>query len=161
MRTRIQAKSARMPRMSTDGQRRRCAKSGALALAITLLVSASAPAKDTSYKGPIFDSTGRVEFKLKRDEGKLYVMHFHVDDLPYTCANGTTRSRDFGIRRMRVKKQRFSKMTYFGNFRGTEHAVVEGRLRRNGRARGTVFYTNGFDGVALCESGEMGWSAER
>jgi hypothetical protein len=133
----------------------------AIAIAVTLALSAATSAKAPKYEGPIFDSTGRVEFKLKREEGKLYVMHFHVDDLPYTCANGTTRSRDFGIRRMRVKKRRFGKMTYFGNFRGTEHAVVDGRLRRNGRARGTVFYTNGFDGVALCESGEMGWSAER
>src|SRR5687767_927109 len=102
-----QAESVRVRRRPSIGRRRRHAKAGALALALTLLVSASAPAKDTFYRGPIFDSTGRVEFKLKRDEGKLYVMHFHVDDLPSTCANGTTRSRDFGIRRMRVKKRKF------------------------------------------------------
>jgi hypothetical protein len=141
--------------------RRRYAKAAAFALALAVFVAASAAAKDTSYKGPILDSTGRVEFKLKRDEGKLYVMHFHVDDLPYTCVNGTIGSRDFGIRRMRVKHRKFDATTYFGNFRGTAHAVVEGRLRPKGRARGQVFYTNGFDGVALCESGEMGWSAER
>ena len=133
----------------------------AIAIAATLALSAATSAKAPKYEGPIFDSMGSVEFKLKREEGKLYAMHFHVDDLPVTCASGASRSEDFGIRRMRVKNRKFGETTYFGNFRGTEHAVVSGKLRRNGRARGEVFYSNGFDGVALCESGEMGWSAER
>jgi hypothetical protein len=140
---------------------RRMSVAMAIAVTATLALSAAAPAKKQKYEGPIFDSVGSVEFHLGRDEGKLYVEDFHVADLPYSCVNGTNDSRDFGIRRMRVKRRKFDGTTYFGDFRGSAHAVVEGRLRPNGRATGRVFYTNGFDGVALCESGEMGWSAER
>ena len=90
-------------------------------------------------------------------------MHFHVDDLPYSCPNGTSKTIDFGIRRMRVRDRRFSGSTDFGAGGGRHRKVAQvvGRLKGPRTAKGTVNFEDKFDAVSICESGEMGWSAQR
>jgi hypothetical protein len=133
-----------------------------IAVTATLVLSAAAPAKTQKYEGQVFDTLAAVDFKLEREDGKLFATHFHVTDFPYTCPNGTSGTVDIGIRKMRVRDRRFSGTTYFGtNFRRRKSADVVGRLRPRGRAKGTVYYENKFDAVSLCESGEMGWGAQR
>ena len=137
----------------------RVAMGTAIAMVIAVAMSAVAPAKDESYDGSIFDSKGSVEFSLDRKKGHLYVTHFHVDKLRYTCPDGSSKTTNFGIRRMKVHRHKFDGYTMFGDFRGDEYAEVEGRLRPHGRARGYVYYEDGFDGLTVCESGEARWSA--
>ena len=143
----------------TGGSRRRLwTPIAVLGWSIALLLTTAAPAKDTSYKGEIFDSQGKVEFHLERDKGALWVMDFHANGLPYTCPDGSAKTTHFGIAHMKIKHREFEGYTAFGDFRGDEYAEVEGRLRRHGRARGIVSYQNGFDGVGLCK-GEADWGA--
>jgi hypothetical protein len=144
-------------RGSTRGSR--LAKGTAVAVVVALAMSAAAPAKDQSYDGPIFDSKGSVEFSLEREKGHLYVKHFRVDKLPYTCPDGSSKTTDFRIGRMKVHRHKFDGYTMFGDFRGDEYAEVEGRLRPHGRARGYVYYEDGFDGLTVCESGQARWRA--
>jgi hypothetical protein len=133
----------------------------AAAMAIAMAMGAVAPAKNPSYNGPIFDSKGKVEFSLERDKGHLVVLDFHANGLPYTCPDGSAGTANFGIKRMRVRHREFEDYTYFGDFRGSELAEVEGRIRAHGRANGIVRYQDGFDGVGLCKSGDAGWGAHR
>ena len=141
----------------------RVAAGTVLAVVSARAISAAAPAKggDHAYKGQILDSKGKVEFSLERDKGHRWVMHFHANDFPYTCPDGSSRTTSFGIKRMKVRGREFEGYTSFGDFRGDEYAEAEGRLRSNGRASGIVTYWNGFDGIGLCESGELEWSAHR
>src|SRR5688572_16316479 len=148
------------------GRTRAPTRHGAAGIAVALLaglaISGSAPAKDgPTYKGPISDSKGKIEFSVERHKGARRVMHFHANGLPYTCPDGNVERASFGLKRMRVREREFAGYTYFGDFRGSEFAEVEGRLRRHGRARGIVTYQDGFDGVGICESGDIGWSAKR
>ena len=145
----------------THARRGRVATGTVAAVAIALMMGAVALAKDGSYNGPIFDSKGKIEFSLERDKGNLFVMDFHANGLPYTCPDGSAKTTNFGIKRMKVRHRKFEGYTYFGDFRGSESAEVEGRLRRHGRADGIVSYQDGFDGVGLCKSGEARWGAHK
>jgi hypothetical protein len=139
----------------------RIAAATAITASAVLALSVAAAAKDTSYRGPVFDSTGKVEFHLERDKGNLWVMDFHANGFQYACPDGSAHRANFGIKRMKVRDREFAGYTYFGDFRGSEFAEVEGRLRRHGRARGIVTYQDGFDGIGICKSGDLGWRARR
>ena len=64
---------------------------------------------------------------------------------------------------MQVRDRRFSGSTDFGAGGGRHRKVAQvvGRLKGPRTAKGTVNFEDKFDAVSICESGEMGWSAQR
>jgi hypothetical protein len=131
-----------------------------IAASLTAAMGAAWPAQagEHFYEGEVLNGTGKIEFVVQRKHGERKVKDFHADDLTETCTPGTSTFENFGIRGIEVHKRRFEERRNT-EFRGSHIAVVEGRLRRGGRATGTVRLFRGFDEMPICDTGTLEWKA--
>jgi hypothetical protein len=131
-------------------------------IAASLAMGAAWPAQagERLYEGEVAEGTGKIEFVLKRVDGKRKVKHFHADHLTETCTTGTSATENFGIRGIEVRNRRFDARRNT-EFRGTHIAVVTGQLHRRGRATGTVRLFRGLDEMPICDTGTLEWRARR
>ena len=145
---------------STFRRRARGVASLVAAALVWALVSAlpSTAGEEHFYEGDVTNGTGEIEFVLQRKHGDVMVKDFHADDLTEICAVAPSRYENFGIRAMKVRKRRFHEVRNI-EFRGTHIAEVRGRLRRGGRASGTVRLFRGLDEVPVCDTGTLEWKA--
>jgi hypothetical protein len=127
-------------------------------LATAMGTAAPAQASERFYEGEVVDGTGKIEFVVSRKHGERKIKDFHADDLTETCTPGTSTFENFGIRGIEVHKRRFEERRNT-EFRGSHIAVVNGRLRRGGRATGTVRLFRGFDEMPICDTGTLEWKA--
>jgi hypothetical protein len=130
----------------------------AVFLATAMGTAAPAQASERFYEGEVVDGTGKIEFVVSRKHGERKIKDFHADDLTETCTPGTSTFENFGIRGIEVHKRRFEERRNT-EFRGSHIAVVKGRLRRGGRATGTVRLFRGFDEMPICDTGTLEWKA--
>jgi hypothetical protein len=131
----------------------------ATTLALLLLAALPAQAGEKYYEGNVQGAPGKIEFVLKRSDGKLRINDFHADALITSCPSGV-RPDNFGIRHFKVnRKRRFDVEKRVGGPRSDETAIVKGSLRRGGRASGTLRLVSGFDGIPICDTGTVDWKA--
>ena len=117
-----------------------------------------AQASKSSYDGKLTGATGKIEFVLKRKDGRLRIQDFHADGLTSHCASGDVKE-NFGVRGIQVDgKKRFDAKKHPGGIRSIYTAEIQGRLR-GGRVTGTLRLYSGFDLTPICDTGTLEWRA--
>jgi hypothetical protein len=133
----------------------------AASLAATMGAAWPAQAGEKFYEGSVTSGRpGKIEFVLQRKHGELKVKDFHADALFWECSSGSYNfEQNFGIRGIEVHNRRFEITKEIFESRDSFTAHVDGRLRRGGRATGTLRFFNGFDLTPICDTGVLEWKA--
>jgi hypothetical protein len=141
-----------------------------LALALALPAAASASTESYSASGAASASGAppppslSVSFTVRTLNGKpTKVKRFEANGIPLTCSDGTSGTTTEPIRfgkDMKVNKKR----KFHGKRRlGPSTFVVKGKVRRKGRARGTLrlFGPSATTPGVTCDSGHVTWRVRR
>jgi hypothetical protein len=128
----------------------------ATTLSVLLLAALPAQAGKKYYKGNFPGSPGKLEFVLKRNDGKLRINDFHAEGLIMSCAS---KPASFTISFKVNRKRRFDVEKHVSGSQGNATAFVKGRLRHGGRASGTLRLVTGSPVGFDCDSGPLEWKA--
>jgi hypothetical protein len=144
----------------------------AAALALALAVPAAATAADDSYSASSAASASgapappslSVSFTVRTLNGKpVKIKRFKANGIPLTCSDGTSGTTTEPIRfgkDMKVNKKR----KFHGKRRlGPSTFIVKGKVRRKGRARGTLRLSgpSATTPGVTCDSGHLTWRVRR
>lgn len=149
--------------------RRRARRSAAaVACAVAFLPATpttAAPTDEHIYKGRIVGASGsRISFTVAPNDladvpgfRPRAVVDLRVSHAPCAIGNGETGADDFGD--TDLKNRAFSAYYDHSGGRGGSSYLVEGELRKRGRARGILDFHEGFDNVTTCDTHELRWRA--
>ena len=138
-------------------------------IALALALPATAGAVDlNSTSGPQARGGGAPDLSISftvrsRNGNPKQVKRFVANGVPFTCSDGrsgtTTEPARLG-KKMRVNDRR----KFHGRAKiGVTTMIVRGKIRKKGRARGTVrlFGPEETDPSVTCDSGPVGWRVRR
>jgi hypothetical protein len=137
-------------------------------LALALALPASAGAADlnagavTAARGGAPDLS--VSFTVRSRNGKpKQVKKFVANGIPFTCDDGSSGTTTEPARLGKKMKVNDKRKFHGRNKLGETTMIVRGKIRKKGRARGTVrlFGPEATDPSVQCDSGAVGWRVRR
>jgi hypothetical protein len=139
--------------------------------ALVLATSSGAAAAATADYGGSFNPSGSLQFSLGHHDGHRWVTKFVFSQFPLAdCAHGSNTETSSLSYDVRVKDGRFHTLGILGNHKHPRsELVLRGRVRKHGRASGTMRVFGSAVPVDdtskgahdRCESGTLDWHAKR
>jgi hypothetical protein len=137
-------------------------------LALALALPATASAVDLN-SGSVTRAQGTapdlsISFTVRTRNGNpKQVKKFVANGVPYTCTDGTSATTTEPARLGKRMKVNDKRKFHGRNKLGETTMVVRGKVRKKGRARGTVrlFGPAVNDPSVTCDSGAVGWRVRR
>jgi hypothetical protein len=137
-------------------------------LALALALPATAGAVDLN-SGSVTRARGTapdlsISFTVRTRNGHpKQVKKFVANGVPYTCTDGTSATTTEPARLGKKMKVNDKRKFHGRNQLGQTTMVVRGKVRKKGRARGTVrlFGPAVNDPSVTCDSGAVGWRVRR
>jgi hypothetical protein len=139
---------------------------GVAVVALCATTSASAFSLNFDYQGSVGGGLNNLGFNVVRTQsGSRKVQKFTLTSLPITCSDSldTVSSGGFELHgSLKVNHRRFSGKGDWSTTAADPSGSVEGKLRRNGTAVGTLKLRGELAGPGThCHTGGLDWTAAR